>query len=57
MSDGHRSGRSSGRVSFKSTELKRCSMIEIRWNKYEVSLISLVYCYHHCYYYYVFVVL
>jgi len=28
MSDGHRSGR----VSCKSTELKRCSMIEMRWN-------------------------
>jgi len=38
MSDGHRSGRSTGRVSCKSTELKRCSMIEVRWNKYEVSL-------------------
>ena len=23
-------------VSCKSTELKRCSMIEMRWNKYEV---------------------
>jgi len=40
MSDGHRSGRSTGRVSCKSTELKRCSMIEMRWNKYEVSLKS-----------------
>ena len=40
MSDGHRSGRSAGRVSCKSTELKRCSMIEMRWNKYEVSLTS-----------------
>ena len=40
MSDGHRSGRSTGRVSCKSTELKRCSMIETRWNKYEVSLTS-----------------
>ena len=29
MSDGQRSGRSTGRVSCKSTELKRCSMIEI----------------------------
>jgi len=38
MSDGHRCGRSTGRVSCKSTELKRCSMIEMRWNKYEVSL-------------------
>ena len=38
MSDGHRSGRSTGRVSCKSTELKRCSMTEMRWNKYEVSL-------------------
>ena len=40
MPDGHRSGRSTGRVSCKSTELKRCSMIEMRWNKYEVSLAS-----------------
>ena len=40
MSDGHRSGRSTGRVSCKSIELKRCSMIEMRWNKYEVSLAS-----------------
>ena len=40
MSDGHRSGRSTGRVSCKSTELKRCSVIEMRWNKYEVSLAS-----------------
>ena len=40
MSDGHRSGRSTGRVSCESTELKRCSMIEMRWNKYEVSLAS-----------------
>ena len=38
MLDGHRSGRSTGRVSCRSTELKRCSMIEMRWNKYEVSL-------------------
>jgi len=29
MSDGHRSGRSTGRVSCKSTELKRRGMIEI----------------------------
>jgi len=29
MSDGHRSGRSTGRVSCKSRELKRCSMIEM----------------------------
>ena len=36
MSDGHRSGRSTGRVSCKSTELKRCSMTEMRY----------------CYYYY-----
>jgi len=42
MSDGYRSGRSTGRVSCKSTELKRCSMIEMRWNKYEVSLASFV---------------
>jgi len=27
-------------VSCKSTELKRCSVIEMRWNKYEVSLAS-----------------
>ena len=40
MSDGQRSGRSTGRVSCKNTELKRCSMIEMRWNKYEVSLAS-----------------
>jgi len=40
MSDGHRSGRSTGRVSCKSMELKRCSMIEMCWNKYEVSLAS-----------------
>ena len=32
MSDGQRSGRSTDRVSCKSTELKRCSMIEMRWN-------------------------
>ena len=37
MSDGHRSGRWTGN---KSTELKRCRMIEMRWNKYEVSLAS-----------------
>jgi len=46
MSDGQRSGKSTGRVSFKSTELKRCSMIEMRWkmrwNKYEVSLASII---------------
>ena len=42
MSDGQRSGRSTGRVSCKSTELKRCSMIEMRWNKYKVSLASSV---------------
>jgi len=40
MSDGQWSGRSTGRVSCKSTELKRCSMIEMRWNKYEVFLAS-----------------
>ena len=34
MSDGHRFGRSTGRVSCKRTELKRCSMIEMRWNKW-----------------------
>jgi len=34
MSDGHRSGRSTGRVSCKSTELKRCSMTEMRWKYY-----------------------
>ena len=38
MSDGQRSGRSTGRVSCRSTELKRCSVIEMRWNRYEVSL-------------------
>jgi len=27
-------------VSRKSTELKHCSMIEMRWNKLEVSLAS-----------------
>jgi len=27
-------------VSCKSTGLKRCSMTEMRWNKYEVSLAS-----------------
>jgi len=40
MSGGHKSGRSIGRVLCKSTELKRCSMIEMRWNNYEVSLAS-----------------
>ena len=40
MSAGQRSGRSTGRVSCKSTELKRCSVTEMRWNKYEVSLAS-----------------
>ena len=40
MSDGQRSGRSTGRVSCKSTELKRCSVTEMRCNKYEVSLAS-----------------
>jgi len=35
MSDGYRSGRSAGRVSCKSTELKRCSMTEMRSNKCE----------------------
>ena len=34
MTDGHRSSRSTGRVSCKSTELKRCSVIEMRWNYY-----------------------
>ena len=34
MSDGHRSGTSTGRVSCKSTEVKRCNMTEMRWNKY-----------------------
>ena len=34
MSDGHRSGRSTGRVPGKSTELKRCSMIEMRYYYY-----------------------
>ena len=46
MSDGQRSGRSTGRVSCKSTELKRCSMIEMRWNKYEVIIVII-----HEYYY------
>jgi len=36
----HRPGRSTDRVSCTNTELKPCSMIEIRWNKYEVSLTS-----------------
>jgi len=40
MSDGQRSGRSTGRVSCKNMELKRCSVTEMRWNKYEVSLAS-----------------
>ena len=40
MSDGQRSGRSTGRVSCRSTELKRCSMTEMRWKRYEVSLAS-----------------
>jgi len=40
MSNGQRSGRSTGRVLCKSTELKRCSMIEMRWKRYEVSLAS-----------------
>jgi len=39
MSDGHRSGRSTGRVSCKTTELKRCSTIEMGCNKYEVIII------------------
>jgi len=34
MSDGHRSGRSTGRVSCKSTELKRCSVIEMILQKW-----------------------
>jgi len=34
MSDGHRSGRSTGRVSCKSTELKRCSMTEMHYYYY-----------------------
>jgi len=42
MSDGHRSSRSTGRVSCKSTELKRCSMIEMHWNKYEVNIIIII---------------
>jgi len=40
MSDGQRSGRSTGRVLCKSTELKRCSMMEMRWKRYKVSLAS-----------------
>jgi len=42
MSDGERSGRLTGRVSCKSTELKRRSIIEMRLNKYEASRISCV---------------
>ena len=42
MSDGHRSSRLTGRVSCKSTELKRCSMIEMLWNKYEVNIIIII---------------
>jgi len=42
MSDGHRSSRSTGRVSCKSTELKHCSMIEMHWNKYEVNIIIII---------------
>ena len=42
MSDGQRSGRSTGRVSCKRTELKRCSMIEMRWNKYEIIIIIII---------------
>ena len=41
MSDGHRSGRSIRRVSCKSTESKRCSMMEMR--------------YYYYYYYYYFI--
>jgi len=40
MLDGHRSGRSTGRMSCKGTELRHCSMIEMRWNEYAVSLAS-----------------
>ena len=41
MPDGHRrSGRSTGSVSCKRTELKRCSVTEMRWDKFEVSLRS-----------------
>ena len=36
------SDRSTGRVLCQSTELKRCSIIEMRWNQYKVSLTSLV---------------
>ena len=43
MSDGHGSDRSTGRVSCKSTKLKRCSMTEMRWNKYEVWFIIIIF--------------
>ena len=42
MSDGHRSGRSTGRVSCKSTELKRCSMIEMQYVESMKSLLCLL---------------
>jgi len=42
MLDGHRSGRSTGRVSCKSTELKRCSMIEMQYVESMKSLLRLL---------------
>jgi len=44
MSDRHRSGRSTGRASCKSTQLKRCSMIEMRWNALLLLLLLLRCC-------------
>ena len=35
-------GQLSDRVSCKIKELKHCNVIEMRWNKYEVSLTSSV---------------
>ena len=49
MSDGHRSGRSTGRVSCKSTDLKRCSMIEMRWNNYSNRIVIFYYYYYDYY--------
>jgi len=43
MSDGPRSGRSTGRVSCKSTELKRCSIIEMRWNRLSMIMIIIIF--------------
>ena len=47
MSDGPRSGRSTGRVSCKSTELKRCSIIEMRWNRLSMIMIIIIFCVGH----------